>query len=175
MSLNIPDTSKRRLVVIGGGFAGLKLVEKLKGSDFQIVLIDRNNFHQFQPLFYQVATAGLEPSAIAFPLRRMFQKSHQVIIRLTEVKNISVETKTIHTDAGDLTYDLLVMATGAATNFFGMQRIQERAFGMKTVGEALGIRNTILKNYPRSKNVKNSLFYIGQIFQSAKQTAEDIQ
>ncbi|MDY0104173.1 MAG: NAD(P)/FAD-dependent oxidoreductase [Lentimicrobium sp.] len=147
MSLNIPDTSKRRLVVIGGGFAGLKLVEKLKGSDFQIVLIDRNNFHQFQPLFYQVATAGLEPSAIAFPLRRMFQKSHQVIIRLTEVKNISVETKTIHTDAGDLTYDLLVMATGAATNFFGMQQIQERAFGMKTVGEALGIRNTILKNY----------------------------
>jgi NADH dehydrogenase len=147
MSLNIPDTSKRRLVVVGAGFAGLKLVEKLKGSDFQIVLIDRNNFHQFQPLFYQVATAGLEPSAIAFPLRRMFQKSHQVIIRLTEVINISVETKTILTTAGDLTYDVLVVATGAATNFFGMEQLAERAFGMKTVGEALGIRNTILKNY----------------------------
>jgi NADH dehydrogenase len=147
MSLNIPDTSRRRLVVVGAGFAGLKLVEKLKGSDFQIVLIDRNNFHQFQPLFYQVATAGLEPSAIAFPLRRMFQKSHQVIIRLTEVINISVETKTILTTAGDLTYDVLVVATGAATNFFGMEQLAERAFGMKTVGEALGIRNTILKNY----------------------------
>ncbi len=147
MSLNIPDTGKRRLVVVGAGFAGLKLVEKLKGSYFQIVLIDRNNFHQFQPLFYQVATAGLEPSAIAFPLRRMFQKSHQVFIRLTEVKSISTETKTIHTSAGELSYDILVVATGAATNFFGIEQLQERAFGMKTVGEALGIRNTILKNY----------------------------
>ena len=147
MSLNISDSSNRRLVVIGAGFAGLKLVEKLKGSDYQIVLIDRNNFHQFQPLFYQVAVAGLEPSSIAFPLRRMFQKSHQVFIRLTGVESISAETKTIKTSAGELSYDILVVATGAATNFFGMQELQERAFGMKTVGEALGIRNTILKNY----------------------------
>ena len=147
MSLNIPETSKRRLVVLGAGFAGLKLVEKLKGSDFQIVLIDRNNFHQFQPLFYQVAVAGLEPSAIAFPLRRMYQKSHQVFIRLTEVENISTETKTIHTSAGDLSYDILVVATGSATNYFGMDQLAERAFGMKTVGEALGIRNTILRDY----------------------------
>lgn len=147
MSLNIPDTSKRRIVVVGAGFAGLKLVEKLKGSDFQIVLIDRNNFHQFQPLFYQVATAGLEPSAIAFPLRRMFQKSRQVFIRLTEVTHISSENKTIQTSAGDLSYDVLVISTGAITNFFGMNELAERAFGMKTIQEALGIRNTVLKNY----------------------------
>lgn len=165
MSLNIPETSKRRLVVIGAGFAGLKLVEKLKGSDFQIVLIDRNNFHQFQPLFYQVATAGLEPSAIAFPLRRMFQKSHQVLIRLTEVNHISTENKTIQTSAGDLSYDLLVVATGATTNFFGMNELAERAFGMKTVQEALGIRNTILKNYElaltaNSEQERNALMNI---------------
>lgn len=147
MALNIPDSSKRRLVVVGAGFAGLKLVKKLKGSDFQIVLIDRNNFHQFQPLFYQVAVAGLEPSSIAFPLRRMFQKSHQVFIRLTDVTKISTDTKTIHTTAGDLNYDLLVIASGAATNFFGMDQLKDYSFGMKTVGEALGIRNTILKNY----------------------------
>lgn len=147
MALNIPDTSNRRLVIVGAGFAGLKLAEKLRGSDYQIVLIDRNNFHQFQPLFYQVAVAGLEPSSIAFPLRRMFQKSHQVFIRLTEVINISKENKTIHTSAGDLSYDILVVATGAATNFFGMQQLADHAFGMKSVGEALGIRNTILKNY----------------------------
>lgn len=147
MSLNIPNTSNHRLVVIGAGFAGLKLVKKLKGSDFQIVLIDRNNFHQFQPLFYQVAVAGLEPSSIAFPLRRMFQKSHQVFIRLTEVTKISTDTKMIHTSAGDLSYDLLVIASGAATNFFGMDQLKDYSFGMKTVGEALGIRNTILKNY----------------------------
>lgn len=147
MSLNIPETSKRRLVVLGAGFAGLKLVEKLKGSDFQIVLIDRNNFHQFQPLFYQVAVAGLEPSAIAFPLRRMYQKSNQVFIRLTEVENISTESKIIHTSAGDLSYDILVVATGSATNYFGMDQLADHAFGMKSVGEALGIRNTILKNY----------------------------
>ena len=165
MALNIPDTSTRRLVVIGGGFAGLKLVEKLKGSDFQIVLIDRNNFHQFQPLFYQVAVAGLEPSAIAFPLRRMFQKSRQVFIRLTEVDNISTENRTIHTAAGELSYDVLVIATGAATNFFGMEQLAERAFGMKTVGEALGIRNTILKNYEmaliaNSEKERNALMNI---------------
>lgn len=165
MALNIPDTSNRRLVIVGAGFAGLKLAEKLRGSDFQIVLIDRNNFHQFQPLFYQVAVAGLEPSSIAFPLRRMFQKSHQVFIRLTEVTNISTENKTIHTSAGEMRYDILAVATGAATNFFGMEQLADRAFGMKSVGEALGIRNTILKNYEMaliadSKQERNALMNI---------------
>ena len=75
MQLNIPDTEKKRILIAGGGFAGLKLATKLAGSDFQIILIDKNNFHQFQPLFYQVATAGLEPSAISFPLRKIFQKA----------------------------------------------------------------------------------------------------
>ncbi|MDD3744717.1 MAG: NAD(P)/FAD-dependent oxidoreductase [Lentimicrobiaceae bacterium] len=147
MALNIPETKLKRLVVIGAGFAGLKLVKKLRASDYQIVLIDRHNFHQFQPLFYQVAVAGLEPSSISFPLRRMFQKNYRIFIRLTEVTHISTESKTVHTLHGELTYDLLVMATGAVTNFFGMNDLAQLSFGMKTVEEALGIRNTILKNY----------------------------
>ena len=135
------------MVVIGAGFAGLKLVRSLQGSPFQIILIDRNNFHQFQPLFYQVATAGLEPSAISFPLRKIFQKRKNLHIRLTEVVQIDTENKVIKTLLGDLRYDVLVLATGATTNFFGMQQIAEASLPMKTVGEALNLRNTILKNY----------------------------
>ena len=125
MSLNIPDTKQKRMVVIGAGFAGLKLVRSLQGSPFQIILIDRNNFHQFQPLFYQVATAGLEPSAISFPLRKIFQKRKNLHIRLTEVVQIDTENKVIKTLLGDLRYDVLVLATGATTNFFGMQQIKD--------------------------------------------------
>lgn len=147
MSLNIPDTKQKRMVVIGAGFAGLKLVRSLQGSPFQIILIDRNNFHQFQPLFYQVATAGLEPSAISFPLRKIFQKRKNLHIRLTEVVHVDTKNQIIKTLLGDLRYDVLVLATGATTNFFGMQQIAEASLPMKTVGEALNLRNTILKNY----------------------------
>lgn len=147
MSLNIPESTLKRIVVVGAGFAGLKLVKSLKGSSYQVVLIDRNNFHQFQPLFYQVATAGLEPSAISFPLRKIFQKRSDLHIRLTDVLNINTGTKVVETTLGDVRYDYLVIATGAVTNFFGMKQIADSAMPMKTVGEALDLRNTILKNY----------------------------
>jgi NADH:ubiquinone reductase (H+-translocating) len=147
MPLNIPDTARKRIVVIGAGFAGLKLVRELRKSELQVVLIDRNNFHQFQPLFYQVATAGLEPSAISFPLRKIFQKQQNLHIRLTDVLNIDTSEKLLHTALGDVTYDYLVVATGANTNFFGMKPIADAALPMKTVGEALKLRNSILKNY----------------------------
>ncbi|NTW24391.1 MAG: NAD(P)/FAD-dependent oxidoreductase [Lentimicrobium sp.] len=147
MALNIPNTESKRIVVIGAGFAGLKFVRALRKSDYQLVLIDRNNFHQFQPLFYQVATAGLEPSAISFPLRKIFQQQSNLHIRLTEVLNVNVEEKLVHTALGDVTYDYLVIATGATTNFFGIKPIADAALPMKTVGEALRLRNTILKNY----------------------------
>lgn len=147
MSLNIPETGNKRIVVAGAGFAGLKLVRLLKDQGFQLVLIDRFNFHQFQPLFYQVATAGLEPSAIAFPLRKIFQKAEDVHIRLAEVVRIDTGGKCITTSLGELSYDMLVLATGAATNFFGMQEIADASLPMKSVGEALNLRNTILQNY----------------------------
>ncbi|MHC1774494.1 MAG: NAD(P)/FAD-dependent oxidoreductase [Lentimicrobium sp.] len=147
MPLNIPDTAQKRIVVIGAGFAGLKLVRALRRSNLQVVLIDRNNFHQFQPLFYQVATAGLEPSAISFPLRKIFQKQDNLHIRLTDVLNINTAEKLVQTTLGDVNYDTLVVATGANTNFFGMKSIADAALPMKTVGEALTLRNSILKNY----------------------------
>ncbi|MFH1118704.1 MAG: NAD(P)/FAD-dependent oxidoreductase [Bacteroidota bacterium] len=147
MPLNIPETEQKRIVVIGAGFAGLKLVRALRKSSFQIVLIDRNNYHQFQPLFYQVATAGLEPSAISFPLRKIFQTQKNLHIRLTEVLNVNIQERTVETSLGGVIYDYLVIATGVTTNFFGMKQVEESALPMKTVGEALNLRNTILKNY----------------------------
>jgi len=147
MQLNIPDTEKKRILIAGGGFAGLKLATKLAGSDFQIILIDKNNFHQFQPLFYQVATAGLEPSAISFPLRKIFQKSDNVIIRVAEITGINTRNREVITTLGSVTYDILVLAMGVDTNFFGMQHIARNAIPMKSVAEALSLRNTILQNF----------------------------
>jgi NADH dehydrogenase len=147
MSIQIPDTNKKRVVIAGGGFAGLKLASRLNNSEFQVVLIDRNNYHQFQPLFYQVATAGLEPSAISFPLRKIFQKSSNTLIRVTEILEVKTEEQRVITGLGDIHYDYLVIATGASTNFFGMQQISNTAIPMKSVSEALSLRNHILQNF----------------------------
>jgi len=147
MQLNIPDTKQKRILIAGGGFAGLKLATKLAKSNFQVVLIDKNNFHQFQPLFYQVATAGLEPSAISFPLRKIFQHSKNVIIRVAEITGLNTEKKEVITNLGSVSYDILVLAMGVDTNFFGMQHIAKNAIPMKSVSEALRLRNTILQNF----------------------------
>lgn len=147
MQLNIPDTQQIRILVAGGGFAGLKLATKLAGSNFQVVLIDKNNFHQFQPLFYQVATAGLEPSAISFPLRKIFQRSKNVIIRVAEITGLNMEKKEVITSLGSVNYDILVLAMGVDTNFFGMKHIAANAIPMKSVAEALSLRNKILQNF----------------------------
>jgi NADH dehydrogenase len=147
MQLNIPDVKQKRILIAGGGFAGLKLATKLSGSDFQVVLIDKNNFHQFQPLFYQVATAGLEPSAISFPLRKIFQHSKNVIIRVAEITGVNPEKKEVITSLGSVNYDILVLAMGVDTNFFGMKHIALNAIPMKSVAEALSLRNKILQNF----------------------------
>lgn len=147
MQLNIPQSTQKRILIAGGGFAGLKLATKLARSNFQVVLIDKNNFHQFQPLFYQVATAGLEPSAISFPLRKIFQNSKNVFIRVAEITGINTETKEIATTLGSISYDILVLAMGVDTNFFGMKHISLKAIPMKSVAEALSLRNKILQNF----------------------------
>lgn len=147
MQLNIPKTGQKRILIAGGGFAGLKLATKLSGSDYQVVLIDKNNFHQFQPLFYQVATAGLEPSAISFPLRKIFQKSRNVIIRVAEITGVNPEKRELITTLGSINYDILVLAMGVDTNFFGMNQIAQNAIPMKSVAEALSLRNRILQNF----------------------------
>lgn len=145
MSARIPDSNLQRVVIIGGGFAGLRLARKLNGSAFQVVLLDRHNFHQFPPLFYQVATAGLAPSAIAFPLRKAFHHSGNVLFRMCEVYSIDVEGKNVNTSLGHIPYDHLVIATGSDTNYFGNRSIEEHAFPMKSVEESLFLRNRILE------------------------------
>jgi len=147
MLLNIPKTRQKRIVIAGGGFAGLKLATKLSGSDFQVILIDKNNFHQFQPLFYQVATAGLEPSAISFPLRKIFQNSKNVFIRVAEITGVNPDKKEVLTSLGSLSYDILVLAMGVDTNFFGMKHIARNAIPMKSLSEALSLRNKLLKHF----------------------------
>ena len=147
MNPNIPISSKKRVVIIGGGFGGLQLAKSISLEQFQVVLIDKNNFHQFQPLFYQVATAGLEPSSIAFPFRKVFQKQSEIIIRLGKVENIVPEEKRIITSIGPISYDHLIIATGADTNYFGNQEIEANAIPMKSISEALNLRNVLFQRF----------------------------
>lgn len=146
MTPNIPETYQNRIVIVGAGFGGLALAQKLAKNDFQVVLIDKNNYHQFQPLFYQVAMAGLEPSSISFPLRKIFQNKPNVHIRITNVLKLNTENNTLETELGELSFDYLVMAMGADTDFFGMQNIIDNAMPMKSVSEAIYLRNKVLQN-----------------------------
>jgi NADH dehydrogenase len=147
MKAHLPETNQKRIVIIGGGFGGLKLARKLSNTDYQVILIDKNNYHQFQPLFYQVATAGLEPSSISFPFRKIFQRSTNVLIRIAEISRIVPEKNQLESNIGIINYDYLVIAIGADTNFFGNKQIMQHAIPMKSVSEALTLRNTILQNY----------------------------
>lgn len=142
----LPNSRLPRVVIVGGGFAGLALVEGLKNKDVQVVLIDRNNFHQFQPLFYQVATSGLEPDSIVFPFRKQIKGYKNVSFRLAEVREIQASTNTLITDKGKLTYDYLVLATGTKTNFFGMEEVERNSLGMKDIRDSLNIRHMMLQN-----------------------------
>lgn len=144
---NIAETSQKRIVIVGGGFGGLQFARKLLKLDYQIVLIDKNNYHQFQPLFYQVATAGLEPSTISFPFRKIFQNKNNIHIRVAEVNAIRSADNQLDTSIGVVDYHYLVIAIGADTNFFGNQKMMELAYPMKSVSQALTLRNTILQNY----------------------------
>jgi NADH dehydrogenase len=155
--MELPDKkpNQKRVVIVGAGFGGLTLARKLSAKYFQIVLIDKNNYHQFQPLLYQVATAGLEPSNISFPLRKIFQKRKDLFIRIAEVKLINTSANLVHTSIGDISYDYLVLANGAETNFFGMHSLQQNAFSMKSVSEALLLRNTLLQNYEQALTSMN--------------------
>lgn len=155
MKAHLPETNQKRIVIIGGGFGGLKLARKLSNTNYQVVLIDKNNYHQFQPLFYQVATAGLEPSSISFPFRKIFQKSANVLIRVAEIIRIVPEKNQLESNIGIINYDYLVIAIGADTNFFGNKQIMQHAIPMKSVSEALALRNTILENYENAVLVDN--------------------
>lgn len=147
-----------KLVILGGGFGGLRLARKLSNkAGFDITLIDRFNYHQFQPLFYQVATAGLDASNISFPLRKVFQKSRNVRFRMADVQSIDAAAKKVITNTGDYTYDALVIATGADTNFFGNEMLKENAFPMKSTVEALQLRHRLLHNFEDALHTASDL------------------
>ena len=141
-------TNKReRIIIIGAGFGGLRLARALNGTDYEVYLIDKHNYHQFQPLMYQVATARLEPSSISFPLRKVFQHSKNVNIRITEVTKIDTDARIVYTPIEDLSYDRLVIAVGCTTNYFGNARLQSHSFPMKSVPQAMALRNRILQTF----------------------------
>lgn len=146
MKANIERTEKKRIVIVGGGLGGLELAFKLVDDDYQVVLIDKNNYHQFPPLIYQVASGGLEPSSISFPFRRLFQGKKDFFFRMAKVESVNTDKKIINTTVGEIDYDFLVMAFGAKTNFFGNKDIEATTLPMKSVSEAMKLRNTILRN-----------------------------
>jgi len=155
MLANITENGQKRVVIAGAGFAGLKLARHLANKKFQVVLIDKNNFHSFQPLFYQVATAGIEPSAISFPLRKIFQGFKNIHVRMARIKTVNPDLNEIETSIGVLKYDYLVLALGAGNNFFGNASISKFSLPMKSVGESLGLRNTILNNFEKALNTND--------------------
>ena len=144
------------IVIVGGGFGGLKLARKLNNKPgFEVVLIDKFNYHQFQPLFYQVATAGLDASNISFPLRKVFHNSKNVRIRMAEVLEILPAENKLRLDTGEIGYDILVIATGADTNFFGNTNLIEKAFPMKSTVEAIQLRHQLIQNFEDAMLVKS--------------------
>ena len=150
MSINIQRNQKKRVVIVGGGLGGLRLAEDLYGSGMQVVLIDKNNFHQFPPLIYQIASAGIDPSSISFPFRQIFRKRKDFYFRMAEARMVDTDKKILQTSIGKIDYDYLVLAAGATTNFFGNKNIEDWAIPMKTVPEAMGLRNALLSNLERA-------------------------
>jgi len=139
-----------KVVIIGGGFGGIEVAKGLKNKEVEVVLLDRNNHHTFQPLLYQVATGTLDAPSIAFPLRKMFRKQENLTFRMAEVRHIDAANKRLDTDIGTIPYDYLIIATGATTNFFGNKDIEYYAMPMKNVKEAVSIRSFILQNIEAS-------------------------
>ena len=150
MSFNIAKTNAKRVVIVGGGFGGLKLANALRKTGMQVVLVDKNNFHQFPPLIYQVASSGIEPSSISFPFRKIFRKRKNFYFRMAEARSIFPDKKILQTSIGKIEYDYLVLAAGTTTNFFGNKHLEEEAMPMKTLPEAMGLRNALLGNLERS-------------------------
>jgi NADH dehydrogenase len=141
------NNRRQRVVIVGAGFSGLTFARSLNNTEYDVFLIDRHNYHQFQPLMYQVATARLEPSSISFPLRKVFQHSHNVTIRIAEVTHVDVVGKILSTTVGDIPYDRLVLCIGCTTNYFGNEKIKANSFPMKSVPNAMALRNRILQTF----------------------------
>ncbi|GAA3582948.1 NAD(P)/FAD-dependent oxidoreductase [Snuella lapsa] len=145
--MNIPRTSYPRIVIIGGGFAGVALAKKLSKREVQVVLLDKNNYHTFQPLLYQVSTGGLEPDSIAYPIRKILKNFPNFHFRLANVNEIDAESNKVITNIGELKFEYLVIASGAKTNYFGNKVIEAHSMAMKTIPQSLNLRSLILENF----------------------------
>ncbi|WP_137905694.1 NAD(P)/FAD-dependent oxidoreductase [Chryseobacterium sp. 2VB] len=141
--------TREKIIIIGGGFAGLQLAKTLNNKNKKVIVLDRMNHHMFQPLFYQVASGRIEPSNISFPFRKIFQQSRNTQFRMTEVKEIDPSNHKVITDEAEFTYDKLIIATGCKTNFFGNKELEGKAFGMKNTQEAISIRNHVLMTFEK--------------------------
>ena len=155
LSLSIPDTDQPRIVIVGGGFGGLNLAKGLRKANVQVVLLDRNNFHTFQPLLYQVATAGLEPDSIAGPLRKSFKGNFNYFFRMVKVTGVDAEKNEVITKVGNLKYDYLVLANGSATNYFGKQDFRQKVLPLKRIVHALDMRSHLLQNFEQAVMTKD--------------------
>ncbi|WP_100615886.1 NAD(P)/FAD-dependent oxidoreductase [Confluentibacter citreus] len=160
--MNIPRTSYPRIVIIGGGFAGISLAKKLSKQEVQVVLLDKHNYHTFQPLLYQVSTGGLEPDSIAYPIRKILKDFPNFYFRLAHVDEIDTLNSRVITDIGELKFDYLVIASGSKTNYFGNETIKANSMAMKTIPQSLNLRSLILENFEEALltsdlNERNSL------------------
>ena len=153
--LNIPTLDVPRIVIIGSGFAGLKLAKGIDSRCYQTVLVDRNNYHTFQPLMYQVASSGLEPDSIAYPVRKVFKDKKRFHFRMADVLKIDEASSCLYTSIGTIKYDILVIATGADSNFFGMENVKKYSLPMKNLVESLNLRSRILTNFEKALNTTN--------------------
>ena len=147
ISMNIPKSSFPRVVIIGGGFAGVALAKKLSKKELQVVLLDKHNYHNFQPLLYQVSTGGLEPDSIAYPIRKILKDFPNFYFRLADVSEVNTEKNKVISNIGELRFDYLVIASGSKTNFFGNESIEANSMEMKTIPQSLNLRSLILENF----------------------------
>jgi NADH dehydrogenase len=148
--MNIPKSDLPRIIIIGAGFAGLKFIQNIDTKHYQVVLLDKNNYHTFQPLMYQVASSGLEPDSIVYPIRKVFKGKKNFHFRIATVKQIDTKSNKVSTDIGAITYDHLIIATGAVTNFFGMANVEKHSYAMKSLRESLDLRSIILQNLEKA-------------------------
>jgi NADH dehydrogenase len=137
---------KQKIVIVGGGFGGIELAKSLRNENVEVTILDKHNYHTFQPLLYQVATGGLEADSIAFPIRKIFKGQKNLTFRVTEVEKVIPEENRLLTTIGSISYDYLIIATGSTSNFFGQAEIQQHAMPMKSIPEALNLRSLILQN-----------------------------
>ncbi len=147
MDIYSKNIDSKRILIIGAGFGGIEIIKKLNTKKYEVVLIDKHNYFTFQPLLYQVATGGLEPDSVAYPIRKIISDKNKVVFRMAEVKEIKMEDKVITTNIGLLPYDILILACGAKTNYFGMKETEEHSLSLKSIADALNMRSFILQNF----------------------------